>query len=583
MRWVLYVSILTALAGCHAYTIDVDGRIAQRASQSIDMPTAPAPRKPPEPRSPVSFGRPTAHPGVLLEDGPHGLVEGTEQRNVTRVLVPITAQIEKAPATKPGGENQLLRRLEFKEDVLGWKIPDVQMWRRGATEKEMDEAIQKQFPPLPAMPKLPEAEPGPTGLPLTLTELQQIALRTNPKIRQAHLDIESARGLALQAGLYPNPNIGYEASTVGQGNTNGKRSPGQEGGFFEQRLVTMGKLTIARHAAQRDVQIMEQNLKQAESDLQTQVRTLYFAVLSARENHRVGNGLTVLADELYSVLLLQMRAGEVAVYEPIQARVLAIQSRQSLTVAQNRYISAWRQLAASLGTPQMPLTSLEGRIDMPVPVFDYDKVLAYVLSNHSEVIAAQLGADKSRFLLRLAEVQAFPDLTLHTAVQKDYTTPPFGTVANVNVSLPFPLWNRNQGNLQSNRAQLRKAIEENLRVRNDLAARVAAVFERYTTSRELLKMYKDHLLPNQVQAFRAALARPSVEKSANFGDVIASQQSLAPMIGSYLIALHEQWSSVVDISSLLQSTDLFQTQPHDEVTPIPDVYELYRNGPRHRR
>ena len=114
---------------------------------------------------------------------------------------------------------------------------------------------------------------GPDGRPMSLADLQQLALRMSPQIRQAHLDIESARGAALQAGLYPNPSIGYEASSVAEGNPTGDRTPGQQGGFVEQTIVTMGKLSLARQAAKRDIDAAEQKLKATEADVEAQVPT----------------------------------------------------------------------------------------------------------------------------------------------------------------------------------------------------------------------------------------------------------------------------------------------------------------------
>jgi outer membrane protein, heavy metal efflux system len=560
MRWLLCASVLALFAGCRAYSLDIEGRIAERASEAIDV-------RPVE----TLEQQPRKLPGV-----PTQLLPPTTQ------LLPPTMQVQygiirvKKEADKPGKEfPSMMQRLEFKEGLLGIKIDDIQM-PPNTQKKEFEAAIQKYFPPLPAPAILPEAAPGPNGQALTLTDLQQIALRANPKIHQAHLDIESARGAALQAGLYPNPNIAYEGSAIGQGNQDGQRSPGQQGGFIEQTIVTAGKKTIARDAALRDVQIAEQRLKQTEAELQAQVRAGYFAVLSARENYRVTRGLTELTDELFGVLLLQMRAGEVAAYEPMQIRVLAMQSRQALAIARNRYVSAWKQLAANLGTPTMPLTVLGGRIDMPVPHFIHDEVLAYVLDHHTDVISSHLGVEKHRLLMRLAEVQPYPDVTLHTGFQKDYTTPPFGAIANVSVSVPFPLWDRNQGNIQSARASLRRAMEDNLRVRNDLTARTAEAFERYDNNTALLEMYKKHILPNQVQAFRAALARHNVVGGVSYLDVVTSQQTLASLIGNYLNALNDQWTAVIDIANLLQTPDLFQMHPVDHVAPIPDVYEIFR-------
>jgi cobalt-zinc-cadmium efflux system outer membrane protein len=420
-----------------------------------------------------------------------------------------------------------------------------------------------------------------------VSDLQQIALRTNPLLRQAHLDIDAARGLALQAKLYPNPSIGYEASTVGQGNTDGNRSPGQQGGFYEQQIVTMGKLTLAHHAALRDVQINEQRLRQTEADVQAQVRAGYFAVLSAQKNYETTRSLAKLTDELYNVLLAQLRAGEVAAYEPMQIRVLAVQARASLIQSQNRYLSAWKQLAAVMGTPTLPLTAVAGKIDMSVPQFEHDRVLEYVLANHSDVQTAQLAVEKNRFLARLAEVQPYPDLTVHAAFQKDYTTPPFGTVANITVGLPFPLWNRNQGSIQAAQSQLQRALYEDQRVRNELTGKVAEAFERYQNNRALLKMYKDQILPNQVQAFRAAVARHAAlgaeAGKVSYNDLVTSQQTLASLINNYLVALNDQWTSVVDISHLLQTRDLFQNQPLEEMAPVPEMHEIMRRGLLHRR
>jgi cobalt-zinc-cadmium efflux system outer membrane protein len=415
---------------------------------------------------------------------------------------------------------------------------------------------------------------------MTLADLQQVALRQNPLIRQAHHDVDAARGAVLQAGLYPNPVMGYDGSSIGQGDQDGQRSPGQQGGFVEQTIVTMGKLTLAREAALRDVQIREQHVRQTESEVQTQVRQGYFAVLSAHKNYETHRALAQLTDELYTVLLQQLLVNQVAAYEPMQIRVLASEARNRLTQAQNRYQTAWKQLAATLGTPMMPLTALAGQIDMPVPHFDHDRVLDHVLTRHSEVLSARLGVDKARFLARLAEVQPYPDVTLRVGFQKDFTTPPFGTIANVNVGFPFPLWNRNQGNIQSAQANLRRALDDDMRVRNELTSRVAEVFERYDNNRKILDNYRKEILPDQVQAYRAAVARHAAlgGKDVPYNDLVTSQQTLAGLIANYLAALGDQWTAVIDIASLLQTRDLFQVQLVDEVAPVPDIHCSW---PRH--
>lgn len=565
MRWRCCALLLAVLSGCHVYTLDVDGRIAQRATQPIDVqPNVPEtlPGMPAK-LSRATFGAPVVAgqlvPAAVQQDPPD-----KGKKSDLKMWDRLTQQTTKLPCG----------------DAEQYKLPP------NPTPAQREAAIKKHFPPLAKVAPLPAPRLGPDGRPMTLSDLQQIALATNPLIRQAHRDIDAAQGNARQAGAYPNPSIGYEGSTAGQGNVDGKRSPGQQGGFFEQTIVTMGKLTLAREAALREMQITEQKLKLVESDVQTQVRSHYFAVLAAQKNFETTKAVAELTDELYNVLLAQFIAGEVAGYEPRQIRVLANKARNSLTLAQNRYTTAWKQLAAALGTPTMPLTALAGRIDMPVPHYDHDKVLEFVLNHHSEVVSASVGVEKARLLARLAEVQPYPDVNVHVAFQKDYTTPPFGTVANISVGVPYPLWNRNQGGIQAAHAQLRRAMDDNDRVRNELTSRVAEAFERYANNREILERYRKEILPDQVQAYRHSVARHAAFGKADipYNDLVTSQQTLADLIAGYLGALSDQWTATIEIANLLQTRDLFQAQPMDDVAPIPDLHEIRSGGlRRHRR
>src|SRR5207237_1959391 len=115
-------------------------------------------------------------------------------------------------------------------------------------------------------------------------------------------------------------------------------------------------------------------------DVMTQVRHGYFAVLVAQENIKVSRALVRFTDEVYRLQVEQLQEGQAAAYEPLQLRVLAIQARNALVQARQRYLAAWKGLAAALGLPAMPLTELAGRVDMPLPLFEYDKALGQLLA-----------------------------------------------------------------------------------------------------------------------------------------------------------------------------------------------------------
>src|SRR5689334_360802 len=52
---------------------------------------------------------------------------------------------------------------------------------------------------------------------INLSALEQLAYQRNPTLRQAGANIEAAQGRTEQAGLYPNPTIGYSGERIGAG------------------------------------------------------------------------------------------------------------------------------------------------------------------------------------------------------------------------------------------------------------------------------------------------------------------------------------------------------------------------------
>ncbi len=324
-----------------------------------------------------------------------------------------------------------------------------------------------------------------------------------------------------------------------------------------------------------DVENSKLDLRRAQTDLETQVRNGYFAVLIARENMRVTRALVRLTDQAYQIHLLQFRRGGIAAYyEPTQLRVYAFQARAALVQAQNSYLAAWRTLAAALGLPALPPTDLAGSIDMPVPDYDWDQAVARVLSANTDVLKARVAQQRARYNLRLQEVTPVPDVNLHLVLQKDYTTPPNTLVTTVQVGLPTPLWDQNKGAIVQAQGQLLRAVEESHRVRDDLTTRLADAYQRYRSSLVQLEYLRSHILPDQVRFYRGVYLRYGEDPGVQFADIINAQQTLGTAIATYITTLTAMWQAVADMASLLQTDDLFAAGGKHCLAPAPDVAAL---------
>ena len=434
------------------------------------------------------------------------------------------------------------------------------------TAEQKEKAVAAAFPELPRLDSDPVPGPGPTGVPLDLPALQALALANNPTVQQAATDVQAARGGMIQAGLYPNPSVGYQGDEIGSGKT-----AGQQGGYIEQTIKTGGKLKLARAVAEADLRNAEVALRKVTSDVISQVRSGYFAVLVAQENLAIARAMSILTDDSYHLLLKQVAAGQAALYEPLQLHVLAVQARSNVVQAHNRYLSAWKQLAAVLGQPDLPPTLLAGRADAMVPGYAFEEILAYVRAHHTDVVTAEIGIEKTRRNLELQRVQPIPDIVSHVAVQKDMTgSPPHEVQVDVQLGVALPVFDRNQGNILTAQAQLAHANREVARVQNDLSSRLAEAFERYRNNVTQVAFYQSSILPNQVRVYRALYQRYHTEPAkVQFSDLVLAEQTLAQVLTVYVQSLVGQWQAVVDLGALLQTDDLYQVAGAAPCQPPP--------------
>ena len=446
--------------------------------------------------------------------------------------------------------------LAIPPDLPGSEAPPIRLppTAPGTPEAQRRASIEQLYEALP--PMLPggarraaRAEPAHPG------RFAADCPGANPLIQQAASDVTAAEGAAIQAGAYPNPHVAWEADNMNTG-----RTDGYQGVNVGQTVVTGGKLRLGVAAANVDLANAQLRAPQGSPRPDYPGRGNYLAVLVALERMRINRALADFADGVYHTQIRRVvTAGEAAPYEPLQLRVLSMQARTTLLQSQHDYESAWCKLAASLDCPDMPPTALAGRLDVPVPQINYETAKQRLLQNHTDLITAQNAVAKARYLLQLARVTPWiPNVDVSTVIQKDYTTPPFGTTVNMNVGAPLPLFDRNRGNIMSAEAALLRATREYERARNDLFATLADVFARYQTSGQTFEYYRS-IVTDQVRAYRAIFRRYQYDPdNVGFNDLVTAQQTVAGVIATYAQTLGDQWQAVSDLAGTLQEDDMFK-------------------------
>lgn len=458
--------------------------------------------------------------------------------------------------------------LRLPSDLPGANTPPmVAPSSKAPDSPEYREEMRKLFPALPKVPEDPRALPDPnTGI-TGLEALHQIARGNHPGLRVAAANVEAARGLMVQAGLPPNPSVGYQSDTVRTLNT-----PGYKGAYLQQTIITARKLGLAAEAAAVDYSNAMIEQRKTWITVTSSIRRSYFQVLASRQRLVLAKALLELSERAYAAQIQLVAAGEAAPYEPLQLRVLTTQARATTIRAQQDAIAAWRALAAATGVPDLDVSALEGRIDCAVPLITYEDALARLSAVHTDLEIAQNTIQKRRTLVSLADRTPIPDLDVGIVVQRDYTFEPGGATYNLMLGGAIPVLNQNQGNRVAARAELVKASQNVSNTRNGLIGELAGAYGIYEANRQLAATFKTDALQDQVRAYRGVYQRYLADPSGvSFNDVIVAQQTVAAVLNQYVEILGAQWQSVVDLGELLQVDDVFEMGQLVEVAIIPPI------------
>ena len=390
----------------------------------------------------------------------------------------------------------------------------------------------------------PQNQPAASGL--RLEDLEKMALAANPTRAQSEANLRLANGLRQQAGLYPNPTVGYYGDEIRGGYANG----GKQGGFISQTIVTGGKLRAARQVADIQVGEAQTSIEVQRLRIVNNVRSLFYHVLAAQRLADVKQNLMKLAADATQVSYQLANVGQADRPDVLQSEVEQRQARISLRVAEQSLQAAWRMLAAVVGRPDLPLATLEGDLDT-LPSLTYDEWLAAALKDSPEIKLAQQALQRSEAAVSQARKAVIPDLQLQGNLTRnneplESTHKPIGLNGGAQIGVQLPLFNRNQGGIAAARGEMEGARQELARVKLQLTRELANRFRDYDSARLTADEYKKEMLPRAEQAYK--LYQANYQKmAAAYPQQLISQRTLFQLEAEYVQALASAWQSALAI------------------------------------
>jgi cobalt-zinc-cadmium efflux system outer membrane protein len=400
------------------------------------------------------------------------------------------------------------------------------------------------------------ADPAPTGEPdpapaaatkvavLTLADLEQMALQRNPTLAQAAAAVGASRGKALQAGLYPNPTVGYRGDNINIAGTAGEF----QGGFVQQTIVTAGKLRLSRAKYNQEAYEAELLALGQQYRVLNGVRMRYWELLALQRMIELRRSLVEHAEEALRTTREMFNTGQANRADVLLAEVRLNDAKIALLTVQNQYPALWQHLAALVGLPHLPPGPLAGQLDQAGPPLDWDSALSRLLQESPELQAARAHAVRDQITVRRERVQPIPDLQLQGAVGHSFESNK--TVASAQAAIELPIFNRNQGTVREAKADLALSQAEVARVELSLRQRLAGAFSRYRTALETSQLYRDGIVPKAAEAYEVQLDMYRKRRTP-WSEVVQLQRNLLEVQERYTRSLLELREAEVEIVGYL--------------------------------
>lgn len=383
---------------------------------------------------------------------------------------------------------------------------------------------------------------------LSLENLEQLARDNNPGIRIAAAHRQRAGGARVQAGLYPNTRIGYHATEVGNLGT-----AGAQGFFLSQKILQRDKRGL-------DIAVAEQGVQQAnfqsvamESRVINDVRLRFYDALVAGRQMDLAVELMTISDEAVESSRTLFKAGQVGEHILLQAELERDNVRIFHDSASNQQFEARRRLCAAVGLDDLDVNMLVGNLDRESPAWSWHEMLAALMTNSPELAAAEVNVVRAERGLERARQEIKPDYDVMVSLRHHNVTA--DEIANIQVGFPIPYLDRNQGNIQSARADLVIAQHAVRQLQLRLHDRLSTVYRQYRDAYQQAMRYRSETVPRAERSM--ALSREGYKHGQlDYLNLLTAQRSYFQVKLSHLKSLGQLHRTMVLLEGQLLSGSL---------------------------
>ncbi len=381
--------------------------------------------------------------------------------------------------------------------------------------------------------------------PLTLEQAQRLARDGNPALSAARREVEATEGQVLQGSLRPNPEFVFQADDA-------SRLSRTSSAQLDMPVETANKRAARVDAAERSRDVAQADLADRTQRLHAIVSASFFDVLAAQELLHAAQDSLNLARRATDIASKRVTAGKVSPVEETKARVAEASARVALAQAESGLRNARTRLSSLWGNPVPQFTLAEGSVDS-LPDLPDAAMLERRLPGAPLLLRAEQELQRRKALVGVEQSRTVPDFTVSVGMKRREDTVARDQLL-VGVSVPLPVFNRNQGNLLEALRREDKARDELQAVRTSVASEAHQALEKVNARHREARLLQLDVLPGARSAYEAATIGFENGKFS-FLELLDAQRTLFSATAQYLAAVAAVHAALGELEGILGPID----------------------------
>ncbi|MBI5383470.1 MAG: TolC family protein [Verrucomicrobia bacterium] len=368
---------------------------------------------------------------------------------------------------------------------------------------------------------------------LTLEQAIALAEGQHPGLAEARALIDAADGRARQAGAFPNPEaiVGAQQIPFSGNAPNEKEYVAGVG----QTIPLGGRLGKARQAELLDREVRARGLEVKRRDIRKRVHSAFATALYQEKACQAQTEIQRNAEKAVVTTQARVEAGDALREDAARVEMELARAKIELKRAESLREQALVTLASAMGDATLSVKSLVGTLDATFEIPTLETLAANVSAQPESALAdADIRARNAR--VDAAKAERIPDVKVELLYHRLESSQQ--NTFDVGLSIPLPLFNRNQGKLREARAEVAAAEARSRMTQNELTTRLRESHLQLTAALANSRTLKAEILSRAETVLKGAEARYAAG-DISLADVLPVRRDWAAVQLSYLESLRD--------------------------------------------